>query len=390
MPKIALVYDRATVTYGGAEQVLLALQQAYPQAILYTSLYDPQKAHWAKSFTVRTTFLQKIPFAIHLHRYLAALMPFAFESLDLSGFDIVISITSAEAKGVITNREQVHLCYLLSPPRYLYHYQDQYLHQNFVVQLPLLKQCAALALRYLKNWDQQAIFRPDVIIPIATIVKKRAAKYYPQVKTAPVIYPPLQTKWNMTLPIRPELQDLSTQTPYYLLVARLVPYKHVDAAILACQRLGKALRIVGDGPESFRLHQLADKKFITFYQEVNQTELAQLYRHAQAVLSPGLDDFSLTALEANLFGKPVIINELAGAAEIIKHGKHGLHCQYTLGNSLETYSQQLQNTLQLLTTTQFNPKQLEQNARKYGTNEFIRQFTRAVDNAYQAKLEGTA
>jgi glycosyltransferase involved in cell wall biosynthesis len=388
MVNIALVYDRATVTYGGAEQVVLALQQAYPQAIFYTSLFDQRKARWVNKQAVRTTFLQQLPFAKYLHRYLAALMPFAFESLNLSTFDIIISVTSAEAKGVITNRKQLHICYLLSPPRYLYHYHNQYLQQNFLLKLPIIKQCAALALTYLRNWDQQAIFRPDLLIPIAKVVKKRAATYYPQAKTEPVIYPPLQTSWDMTLPIRADLQDLEKQAPYYLLVARLVPYKHVDAAIRACQKLGKPLRIVGDGPEALRLHQIADKKYITFYKELNQTELAMLYMHATAVLSPGLDDFSLTALEANLFGKPVVINQLAGAAEIIKHGKHGLHCRYALGNDLETYSHHLQDSLELLAHTHFDPKQLEQNARKYGTNEFVRQFRQAVDKAYQAKLEG--
>ena len=125
-PKVALVYDRVNTPFGGAENVLLALHQIYPEAPLYTSVYDPKTAPWAKVFSVRPSFLQKIPFAKRFHRLFAVLMPLAFESFDLVEFDIVISITSAEAKGVLTKPNQLHICYLLTPTRYLWSHAKEY------------------------------------------------------------------------------------------------------------------------------------------------------------------------------------------------------------------------------------------------------------------------
>lgn len=382
--RIALIYDRANIAYGGAEQVLTAIQTFYPEITLFTSIYDPKKAKWAKNFTkIKTSFLQKIPFTSKLHRYLAALMPFAFESLDLSKYDIVISVTSAEAKGVVTRRDQLHLCYLLSPPRYLYHYQDEYLKQNRLLQLPLINSFAKAALNYLKKWDQAAIYRPDLIIPIAQIVKKRAEKYYPKLTFEKVIYPPINTFLN-----KYEKSDAALiEGKYLLLVSRLVPYKNIAPAILACKKLGRKLVIVGEGPEEKYLKNLANN-LIVFKKQLHQKELANLYQHCQAVLSPGLDDFGIVALEANLFGKPVIINHLAGAAELIVDRIHGLHLPYQANDSLNDISANLKRSIQKLDESHFDVETLRKNALKYDTNEFVLNFDSALQKAYQAKKEG--
>jgi len=382
--RIALIYDRANIAYGGAEQVLLALQALYPDITLFTSVYDPKKAKWTKKFiNVKTSFLQKIPFTTKLHRYLAALMPIAFECLDLSAYDIVISVTSAEAKGVITKANQLHLCYLLSPPRYLYHYQDEYLKQNRLLNLPIIHFFAKSALNYLKKWDQVAIHRPDLIIPIAQIVKQRAQKYYPQIKLEKVIYPPI----DASLIEYQNKQTAIIEGQYLLLVSRLVPYKNIVPAILACQKLGKKLVIVGEGPEENRLKNLANK-LIIFKKQLSKSELANLYQHCQAVLSPGLDDFSIVALEANLFGKPVIINQLAGASELITDKIHGLHLTYKTTDSIETITANLVKSIQKLNKIHFDAKILRKNALKYDTNKFGSDFDNALQKAYQAKKEG--
>jgi len=383
--RIALIYDRANTAYGGAEQVLLAIQKIYPDITLFSSVYNPKKAKWTKKFKqVKTSFLQKIPFTAALYRYLAALMPFAFESLDLSKYDIVISVTSAEAKGVITRRDQLHLCYLLSPPRYLYHYQDEYLRQNWILQLPLIDSLAKGALNYLKKWDQVAIYRPDLIIPIAQIVKERAKKYYPQVKLENVIYPPINTNLMTYLD---KNSPAKIEDDYLLLVSRLVPYKNIAPAILACQKLGKKLVIVGEGPEEKNLKTLANQ-LIIFKKKISKKELANLYQHCRALLSPGLDDFGLVALEANLFGKPVIINQLAGAAELVINKVHGLHLPYQVDDSIEKISANLLKKIQELYKSNFKIETLRKNALKYDTNEFVLNFGSAVDKAYQAKKEG--
>ncbi len=383
--RVALIYDRANTAYGGAEQVLLAIQKIYPEVTLFSSVYNPQKAKWTKKFKeVKTSFLQKIPFTSALHRYLAALMPLAFENLNLAEYDIIISVTSAEAKGVITRRDQLHLCYLLSPPRYLYHYQDEYLKQNQLLQLPLINSLAKGALNYLKKWDQMAIYRPDLIIPIAQIVKERAKKYYPQVKLEKVIYPPI----NTTLINYQDKTSVSMiDGDYFLVVSRLVPYKNIVSAILACQKLGKKLVIVGEGPEEKHLRNLANQ-LIIFKKKVSNKTLANLYQHCLAVLSPGLDDFGIIALEANLFGKPVIINQLAGAAELITDKIHGLHLPYQADNSVEEISFNLVKKIQQLPKINFEVETLRKNALKYDTNEFVLNFGSAVNKAYQEKKEG--
>lgn len=383
--RIALIYDRANTAYGGAEQVLLAIQKIYPDVTLFSSVYNPQKAKWTKKFKqVKTSFLQKIPFTPALHRYLAALMPFAFENLDLAKYDIIISVTSAEAKGVITRRDQLHFCYLLSPPRYLYHYQDEYLRQNRLLQLPIINSLAKFALNYLKKWDQVAIYRPDLIIPIAQIVKERAKKYYPQVKLEKVIYPPINTG---LIADQDKKSVAIIKGDYLLLVSRLVPYKNIVPAILACQKLGKKLVIVGEGPEESNLKALANQ-LIIFKKKISKKELANLYQNCQALLSPGLDDFGIVALEANLFGKPVIINQLAGAAELITDQVHGLHLPYQTNDSIEKISANLIKKIQQLQKSNFTVETLRKNALKYDTNEFVLNFGSAIDKAYQAKKEG--
>lgn len=378
--KIAIVYDRVNTIYGGAEQVLLALQKLYPQAVLFTSVYDKKKAKWAKNFLVKTSFLQKIPLAKNLHRYLAFLMPLAFESLDLSAFDIVISVTSAEAKGVITRRDQLHFCYLLTPPRYLYHYKTEYLKKNRYLNLPLIKNLAHFLLNYLEKWDQIAMLRPDVVVPIAEVVKKRAQKFYTNLKLNPVIYPPIDSSLK-------KIKENKEENDYYLLVSRLVPYKNVDSAILACKTLDKKLIIVGEGPEEKSLKKIANSS-IKFKKNLNKLELAKLYQNCRAVLSPGLDDFGIAALEGNLFGKPVIINHLAGASELIKNQIHGLHLEYKLGDSKEIIASNLIKSILKLEKIKFDWQSLCQNALEYDTNSFVQSFDQALQKAYKAKIEG--
>lgn len=381
--KVALIYDRVNTAYGGAEQVVSIIKKSYPSAIIYTSVYDKKIATWAKDFKIKTSFLQKIPFAKNLHRYLAALMPFAFECLDLSEYDVVISITSAEAKGVITRRDQLHLCYLLSPPRYLYHYRDEYLRQNKYLKLPIINDLAKAALNYLKKWDQAAIYRPDLIVPIAEIVKKRAKKYYPNLQLEEVVYPPV----NSALLNLENKNNAISQDKYLLLVSRLVPYKNIAPAILACQKMGLKLVIVGEGPEENNLKNMANE-LIVFKKNINQEKLADLYQNCQAVLSPGLDDFGIAALEANLFGKPIVINQLSGAAELIKNEVHGIHLPYKEGDQIETITENLIKSIKKLEKTNFNTKILSKNASKYDTNRFVSSFNDVLEKAYKAKIEG--
>ncbi len=227
--KTALVYDRANTAYGGAEQVLIALKQIFPDADLFTSVYDPAAAEWTKNFSVKPSFLQSFPGAKKHHRAYLPLMPLAFEQLDLSDYKLVVSVTSAEGKGIISKPDQFHLCYLLTPPRYLYSHREQYLHSRPVLNLPGIRFFSNKILDYLTWWDQAAIYRPDAIIPISNLVRLRTAKYY-QLEIEDPVYPPsdVSLQPENKMPFDLLKKHLNGPDELVLTVSRLVAYKRID------------------------------------------------------------------------------------------------------------------------------------------------------------------
>lgn len=373
-PKVAIVYDRVNTPYGGAEQVLLALNKLYPNAPLYTAVYQPEKAVWAKVFPkVIPSWLNKIPLFNQLHRWIPFLMPMAFESFDFDQYDIVISVTSAEAKGVITKPHQLHLCYLLTPPRYLYQDREHSLKSRLILRIPPFSWLAKVLLNYLTWWDQQAIFRPDSIIPISQRVSQRVREYYPNTPPSDVIYPPVNTKIGKT----EKVENLPKS--YLLLNSRLVSYKHIDQAILACNRLNQNLVIIGSGPEKNNLKQLASNNVI-FLENISQEKLTYLYKNCEALLMPGEEDFGIVALEANNFGKPVLINSKSGAAECIDHTLHGVHIS-------QEKAEYIKDAIKHLKKNNFNQTRLVKNAKKYDTNTFIKTFEQKINVLWNQKKE---
>lgn len=363
-PKVALVYDRVNTPYGGAEKVLLALHTLFPKAPLFTSVFDEEEATWAKVFKVIPSFIQKIPGAKNHHRLLAPLMPIVFESFDFSSFDIIISITSAEAKGILTKPNQTHICYLLTPPRYLYFHKEESLSSKKIFAYGPGRWLANKLINYLSWWDQSAIHRPDVIIPISQRVKKRVKDYY-NLETEEVIYPPVDVSINNTQV--PKYQNTNL-LKYYLIVSRLVYYKRIDLAIKACIKMNKRLVVVGTGPEIKNLKKIAiNNKNIVFEKNISENKLRLLYSNCKAVIMPGEEDFGIVALEANSYRKPVIIYHKSGAAELIKNGEHGIHIKKQSVNGVV-------EAIDKLKISQLESKNLIKNASKYDTNVFVRKF----------------
>ncbi len=189
--RIAIIYDRVT-KWGGAEQVLLALHDLFPTAPLFTSVYSPKKTSWAKVFPqIVPTFLQHFSFIVNHHEYFPWLMPLAFESLNFNDYDAVISVTSAEAKDIITSPATFHLCYCLTPTRYLWSHQKSYASQTGLLAKPLF--------RYMKEVDQITSQRPDTYVAISDVVHDRIKNYYH--RDSVVIYPPVDvTKFTPSFP----------------------------------------------------------------------------------------------------------------------------------------------------------------------------------------------
>ena len=321
MNKIAIIYDWID-SWGGVERVLLHLHELYPDAIFYTSYYDSKKAPWAKKLNIQTSFIQNFPQFIKNNRVFALpFFPYAFESFNLSQYDVVISVSSAFAKSVVTKPHTKHICYLLTPPRYLWGMTDVYLR---------FQTYAGFVLKWLRNWDYISAQRPDMYISISQTVADRCHKYYH--RSSKVLFPPFdQTYWKQfkkeTIPYE--------EKDYYLVVSRLEPYKKVNLVIEAFNgNPERKLIVVGKGTQKESL-QVSAKSNITFYDSVHDQELARLYSHAKALIMPQEEDFGYVSLEAQFFGCPVIAFRSGGVTETVIENESGIFFDYQSKESLQ-------------------------------------------------------
>lgn len=355
--KIALVYDRVN-KIGGAERILTELFKLYPDAPLYTLVYDPEKAPWAKGKQIVTSFMQKIPFAPRYHEFFPVVPIFAFESFDFSEYDVVISITSTEAKGIITGPTTKHISYILTPTRYLWSHFHQYFSNT------VLRMLALPIVTMLRTWDEVAAHRPDALLTISNTARTRIKKYYK--RDAHVIYPPVEIN---------RFSASSTSDDFYLIVSRLVAYKKIDIAIEACNRLGVPLKIVGDGLDRQRLEKLAGPT-TTFLGNLTDEELNNYYQKCRAVLMPQEEDFGIVAVEALASGKPVVSFARGGVAEIIEPGITGEFF------SLQTVDALVQ-TLEKVAKKTYSWQSCRKRAEAFAADHFRKKFAGAVTQILQ-------
>lgn len=319
--KIAIVYDRVT-KFGGAERVLLALHEMFPNAPLYTSIYDKKKASWASVFPkIYTSFLQNIPILKSHHELLGWLMPMAFEQFKFDEYDLVISVTSEAAKGIITGTKTKHVCYMLTPTRYLWSGYDFYLNnrpQVFKI-FPFYKVLAWPLLTYLKWWDRVASNRPDKIIAISTEVKNRIKKYYN--RDSVIVFPPVTLQSNN----RKQNTNInkSNNGEYFFIHGRFEPYKKLDLVLNAFKKSKLPLVVSGSGSEFDRL-KTDSYENIKFIYKPTDNELTNLYKNSKAFLMPQEEDFGITSLEAQSFGVPVVAYKKGGSLDTVIDGKTGI------------------------------------------------------------------
>lgn len=321
--KIAFVYDRVN-KFGGAERVLLALHKIWPEAPLYTAVYNKKTAPWADEFRVIPSFLNKLPFSSTNHEIFPLLTPYAFESFDFSPYDVVLSITSSDAKSIITSPKTLHICYMLTPTRYLWDgYQDHLQNPGFGFLNPFVKIFMKIFSPGLRQWDYYASNRVDKYIAISKTVSSRIQKYYG--KEAEVLYPPVDTdKFN----VKTQMSNVKTKSQisnrdYFLIVSRLVPYKRIDYAIEAFNELGLKLIIIGKGIDEKRLKDLAKSNIEFIDSGLTDEKLCWYYQNCKALIFPGREDFGISAVEVQSCGKPVIGVEGGGLDEIVSPGISG-------------------------------------------------------------------
>ena len=309
--RIAIVTDWLT-SRGGAERVIEALADCFPEAPIYTSVYRPELFPEFAHRDVRTTFLQKLPQKLRCkHQFLLALYPSAFRHLDLSEYDIIVSSCSAFSKCLNLQPHQKHFCYCHTPVRYLYHAEDEY---RNTYPLPWFLRWVRWILpplmMYLRRKDQKAAARVDYFIANSDYIAKRIETYYHRKSTT--IYPRIDTKPFVKAAAEYPKQD------YFLAIGRFIPYKKFDLLVQAFVANGLPLKLAGMGPELAYCQKLAEgASNIEFLGFVEDEALPKLYAQARGFLFPAEEDFGITPVEAMASGTPVIYYARGGACESV-------------------------------------------------------------------------
>lgn len=336
----------------------MALHEAFPQAPLFTSVYDKKLAPWADCFDVRTSFLQNLPLPKNAHEFYPFLMGIAFESFNFDEFDVVISVTHEFAKAIITKPQTTHICYCLNPVGYLWDSYDDY----FSTKPSVFKALSIPLIKYLRWYDKIVAQRPDKYITISQTVQERARRIYG--RESKVIYPPVDVKQES------EIRN-QEDGGYYLMVSRLAPQKRLDIAVKAFNQLGLPLKIVGTGNQMGNLKSVA-KSNIEFLGFVEQEKLNQIYKGSRAVIIPGTEDFNIVAVEAQSFGKPVIAFRKGGVMETVIDGKTGWFFDEQTPASLVAAVKK---------NGKINPQDCWKNSQRFSKERFVKEILAYVRSA---------
>ncbi|TLS52010.1 glycosyltransferase family 4 protein [Paenibacillus antri] len=365
--KVAIVHDYLT-QYGGAERVLECFMDLFPDAPVYTLICDKTKIPARlQNADVRTSFLQKIPGARHHYKKMLSLLPLAIENLDLGNYDLILSTSSAFAKGIITNPNQLHICYCHTPMRYVWDLYHDYLKE--IGTNPIYRYVLPFVLHRLRLWDQLSSTRVDHYIANSNNVANRIQKYYR--RASEVIHPPVNFS---------QFTISDKQEDYYLIVSRLLPYKRVDIVIESMNLSRQPLIIIGDGYDRQRLEKLAGPT-VTFLGARSDEEIADYYSRCKAFIMPGNEDFGITPLEAQASGRPVIAFGKGGALETVKEGVTGTFFSEQTASSLS-------QAVEKLDTMSFDPVEIRRHAESFADYRFKQKIHEYVRGHYEAFIKG--
>ncbi|RRR76673.1 MAG: glycosyltransferase family 4 protein [Candidatus Viridilinea halotolerans] len=362
--RVAIVHDYLN-QYGGAERVLEALHALYPTAPVFTSIYDPEvMPAYYRDWDIRTSFIQRIPgWRRQFRRYLL-LYPTAFESFNLSSYDLILSSSSAFAKGIIPATDAIHICYCHTPMRFAWRTSD-YIEREGIKGLQAL--LLPFALNYVRLWDVSSNHRVDGFVANSYEVAGRIARYYG--RNAEVIPPPVDLP-----PYNPHPQGT-----FYLAGGRLIPYKRIELIVAACTQLGLPLKIFGDGRDRSRLERLAGSN-VEFLGWVDEATRHNLFARCRAYIFPGEEDFGITPLEAMAAGRPVIAYGAGGALETIREGVTGRFFYEPDASSLAQALLASQND-------RYDPLLIRRHAESFGRDIFLARMRHFISELLELRQE---
>lgn len=306
--KVAIIHDWLTI-YGGAESIIRILHDMFPDAPIYTTVYDRDNMpDDFKSMDIRPSFLQKMPFAKKKYTSYLMLMPRAFEQFNLEEYDLVISSNTSCSKGVITGANTLHICYCNTPMRYGWDFYHEYRSGKGA----LARFMISGMMKKIRMWDRLSADRVDTFIANSYNVSRRIKKHYKREST--VIYPPVRTSM---------FQKSTKHEDFYLVVSRLVPYKRIDLVVEAFTKMGLPLVVIGGGSQYREIAAKAGRN-VRMLGRVDDDVVLDYMERCKAFLFPGEEDFGITPIEAQACGKPVIAYGKGGALETIVEDQTGV------------------------------------------------------------------
>lgn len=357
--KIAIVHDYLNQA-GGAERVVGVLHRMFPDAPIYTTIVDRGKLlPELRDAVIHTTFMQRIPGILKRFKMFFWLYPMAVRTMDVRGYDLILSSSSAYAKGVRKGRGSAHLCYCHTPMRFAWDFES-YMEG---VSIPKWAKAGAKLLTYpLRLWDRGNTRGVDILVANSTVVQSRIKKLYGV--SAPIIFPPVDVG-------RFEVADAAPDDNF-LIVSRLVSYKRIDLAVEACTRLGRKLIVIGEGPDRKRLESLAGPS-VSILGRRSDEEVTAHMKRCKAFLFPGIEDFGITPLEANACGRPVIAYGEGGALDTVVPNVTGM---FFLKQSPEA----LMQTIQSFEQRQWDSRLIRKHAESFREDVFVRQLRESISH----------
>ena len=345
----------------GGERVLEALCDIFPDADIYTHVYDPRAiSSKLNARRIQTTFIGALPYANKMYKRYLPLMPMALEQIDLSSYDLVISSESGPSKGIVPSSPAVHVCYCHSPMRYIWNMYNRYYESSGLMTRLMMPPLA----HYLRGWDVATANRVDDFVANSKTVSQRIKSYYR--RDSVVIHPPVDVTAFRPVP-NSEIGD------YYLMVGELVSYKRPDLAVQAFNRMKRNLVVIGGGEMLEQLKKMAGPT-VTILGSQSFDVLKHHYAHCKALVFPGEEDFGIVPVEAMASGRPVVAFGRGGATETVISGRTGVFFQ-------EQTDEDVIDAIERIEAMDFNPADAVSRAADFRRDVFVNRFRTFIERA---------